>query len=872
MTSQRPGEQSIFLEALEKTSEAQRAAYLAAACGNDQRLRDGVEALLRAHEQTHDLLDDPASAVAALSLDVMEEQVGTVIGRYSLVQRLGEGGMGSVYLAEQRSPVHRQVALKIIKPGMDTRQVIARFEAERQALALMDHPHIAHVFDAGATEGGRPYFVMEPVLGIPLTQYCDGARLTVRQRLELFLPVCEAVLHAHQKGIIHRDIKPSNILVAIRDGVAVPKIIDFGMAKAIGPVSLGQPSATQLGQVVGTPLYMSPEQAEGSGRSVDTRTDIYSLGVVLYELLTGTTPCEKERFLDARYEQICAAIREEDPPRPSERISTLDLPAASTISERRRTDRVRLRSVLRGDLDWIVMKALEKDPERRYATARDLADDLLRFLKGEPASAKPPSWLDWLVKWGRRHRSLVWGSVVMSLVLSLVLGTSTALLLQQQRELFEQRNYATDQSRRAQQAEQAARAQQAIAQKAAATAQEINRFVAEDILGQADPHRRPAGDAVTLLEVLDQASQRIDQALGDQPEIRCALHRTIAQAYSGLGEYEKSATHYRAALQLGGGPGKAPAETMSDQVKLAEALKEAGDWGEAERLVRESLETIRQTLGVQHHLVLDALGTLSDVARLQETEGASAELPKLLGEHLAAAQRAFGQDHPAALKAQQLQAQVLYRAGNEAEAEKLCRQVLEARRRVLGADHRDTLETADYLGRVLHGARKLGEAEQLMRATLEVKRRVYGPDDPSTHEGLNSLAIVLAYQGEYAEAETLFRQAIEASRHRLGVDHPDTLTLVTNLSWVLMISNRLKDAEQLFRDNWQEIGRKRGPQHESTITTGTELGFLLLHQGKYRQAELVGRTCLAAAHESLGLEHTERGRACDDVRQGQRVR
>src|SRR5262245_42014060 len=334
----------------------------------------------------------------------MTEVPGTIIGPYKLVEQLGEGGFGVVFLAEQERPVRRNMALKIIKPGMDTRQVIARFEAERQALAMMDHPNIAKVYDAGATENGRPYFVMDLVQGVPITDYCDQCNLTTRERLELFITVCQAVQHAHQKGIIHRDLKPTNVLVAMQDGNPSPKIIDFGVAKAVGQRLTEHTLTTAFAQMVGSPLYMSPEQAELSPLGVDTRSDIYSLGVMLYELLAGTTPFDKDRLHDASYDELRRIIREEEPPRPSTRISTLAADLATTVAERRRTDARRLCEQVRGELDWIVMKCLEKDRNRRYETPSSLARDIERYLHDEPVQACPPSAVYRLKKFVRRNK------------------------------------------------------------------------------------------------------------------------------------------------------------------------------------------------------------------------------------------------------------------------------------------------------------------------------------------------------------------------------------------------------------------------------------------------------------------------------------
>ena len=421
MTEHARDAEAIFLAALDKTTPQGRAAYVEATCVGDPELLRRVRELLSCHEGSQGLLDAPPPGLGCtVDLSEVSEQPGTVIGPYKLLQQIGEGGMGTVYMAEQTQPVRRTVALKLIKAGMDSRQVLARFGAERQALALMDHPNIAKVFDAGTTDAGRPYFVMELVKGIPITRFCDERRLTTRERLELAIPVCQAVQHAHQKGIIHRDLKPSNVLIALYDGKPVPKVIDFGVAKATGPRLTDQTLYTEFGAVVGTLEYMSPEQAELNQLDIDTRSDIYSLGVLLYELLTGSTPLDRKRLKQGAILEMLRVIREEESPRPSMRLSTTEeLPS---IAACRNIEPRKLSGLVRGELDWIVMKALEKDRNRRYETANGLAADLRRYLDDEPVQACPPSAGYRLRKFARRNRAML---VTAAVVATALVGGTT---------------------------------------------------------------------------------------------------------------------------------------------------------------------------------------------------------------------------------------------------------------------------------------------------------------------------------------------------------------------------------------------------------------------------------------------------------------
>jgi len=552
----------IFAEALRRADPSERAAYLAAVC-TDAQARERVEALLRASEDPASFLDaQPALPPLAAQMPTgsvhLSDQpperttdfhpadaVGSLVaGRYKLLEQIGEGGMGTVWMAEQREPVKRLVALKLIKPGMDTQQVLARFEAERQALALMDHPNIAKVLDGGTSERGRPYFVMELVKGVPLTQYCDARRLTIRQRLELFAPICSAVQHAHQKGIIHRDLKPSNVLITEHDGQPIPKVIDFGLAKALNAANrlTNHTLHTAYGTVVGTPLYMAPEQVGINALDVDTRTDIYSLGVMLYELLTGTTPLEKKRVKEALWDEVQRLIREEEPPRPSARLSS-SVDTLPSIAAQRDVEPARLSKLIRGELDWIVMKALEKDRNRRYETANGLARDIQRYLADELVEARPPSFRYRLGKFVRKHRGPVLAAVVIVLLLvGGILGTSAGFIRAERLRWLatERETQALDEKARAQ-----ASQEQAIDALRATTDEVVEHLIgARPVLG---PVER------TFMEHALQRWQRFAAEKGDDQaarSIRAEGIFRVARIQHQLGKTAEALVGYRQAIAL----------------------------------------------------------------------------------------------------------------------------------------------------------------------------------------------------------------------------------------------------------------------------------------------------------------------------------
>ena len=564
----------------------------------------------------------------------ISERPGSVVGPYKLLQKLGEGGMGAVYMAEQEKPVRRMVALKIIKPGMDSRQVIARFEAERQALAMMDHHHIAKVLDAGTTDTGRPYFAMELVKGVPITEYCDKNKLTPRERLEMFIPVCQAIQHAHQKGIIHRDIKPSNVLVTLYDGKPVPKVIDFGIAKATQQKLTERTMFTGIGQILGTFEYMSPEQAEMNQLDVDTRTDVYSLGVMLYELLTGTTPITKDKLRNVGLEEMLRTIRETEPPKPSTRLS--DSAAASpSVSSVRKTEPGKLSKFVRGDLDWIVMKALEKDRTRRYETANGLAADVQRFLNDEAVAACPPSASYKFRKFARRNKAMLATGTAIAGILLVSTFVSTGLAIwavraeqkASENEAAATSALAAEQKAREeeQQQRELAVANAAKAKREAAKSREVAAFLTAMLEG-VGPSVARGRDTKMLTEILDKTAERIETDLANQPEIQSELHITIGNVRHDLGQHEQAEQHFRALLrirqQLHGPSHPLVADALE---QIGNQLASQSKYGEAEAIYRESLAMSRALFGDTHPDVARSLHSIGNLFSVHLGKHADAE-------------------------------------------------------------------------------------------------------------------------------------------------------------------------------------------------------------------------------------------------------
>ena len=818
---------------------AERPAFLLRACAGDEPLRARVESLLRAHEDAGDLLEPPAEIpLAEMQLEPLpQETAGVKIGRYTLLEKIGEGGCGSVFLAEQTDLVRRRVALKIVKLGMDTREVIARFEAERQALALMEHPNIARVFDAGATDTGRPFFAMEFVPGIKITDYCEQHRCPLDERLKLFVQVCQAIQHAHLKGVIHRDIKPSNILITLHDGAPVPKVIDFGIAKATQGRLTEETLMTAQEQFVGTPAYVSPEQAEGSERDIDTRSDVYSLGMLLYELITGRTPFETKQLVAGGLNEMRRQIREVEPLRPSLQLRRLAPPALKAVAARRRSGAAELGKTVAGDLDWIVMRCLEKDRARRYQTAMGLARDVQRHLAHQPVDACPPSLYYTFQKFGRRHRAALAAGAAVVVLLVATSAISIHLAL-------------------------AARQAETRAELDASAAKQAIAFLQNDLLAPASSENTPVWD-LKLRTVLDRANRSLDGRFADQPLVEASLRETLAATYRALGAYAIECEHWEKALAL---RRRLHAPDAPEIVRvtgaLATAYESLGRYAEAEKSALAALEVQRRQLGPEDRATLASMHRL---ASIYWNQGRAAEGAELHKQTMHLRHRVLGPEDPDTLTSMQDVAQASRGLGEINAAVFWGQRVLDTKRRVLGPEHPGTLSAMNSLAMSFRANGRLGEAESLHRETLELRSRALGPEHPDTLVSMTNLAFVHQDQGRLDDAERLTAQTLEIKRRTLGEDHPSTLNSMSILAIIHLARENLPAAAELHATVLAARERLLGAEHPDTLTSMHYVGATLRARGDLAAAAAVLGPALEARRRVLKASHPDLLRTLDEL-------
>ncbi len=790
----------------------QRLAFLDKACADDATIRAKVARMLERDSQSA-AIDAPAMGRGfhVRDADELERRLIEEFesdGRYRLIEPLGEGGFGTVYRAEQLRPIRRSVAIKVIKAGMDTRRVMTRFEAERQTLALMNHPCIARVYDAGATPSGRPFFVMELVEGRPITRWCDEQRLDLAGRIALMLRVCDGVQHAHQKGIIHRDLKPSNILVTTEDGRAAPRIIDFGIARAVEQRGCSAPAVTEAGQPIGTLEYMSPEQASGGGLDIDTRTDIYSLGVVLYELITGTTPLGRDALRGASPGELLRILTSEDPPKPSTRLRDLatDSGAAQQVTWTTAPPVAIVRQ-LRGDLDWIVMKALEKDRSRRYESAAALADDIRRHLANEPVIARPPTAGYRFGRFARRHRlPLAIGTGIFATLIGAVVFTGIALV-------------------RIAAAEAEAQVERRIAET-------VNAFLNDELLAAVDP--QASGIDVKVREVLDIAAERIEGRFEDAPRVEAALRTTIGRSYLGLGLYDDADRHLqRAHALLIEQLGRDSRSAIEVQAEIANLRLAQGMMEESIATLQDAGERISRTLGADHLLALRCEVLLGSA---ESHLGRRTDAARRLERVTQITQTKLGPNHSVTLSAMHTLAAV-YRHSDPAAAEALYKRTIETLTQTYGAEHAFVVTVQNDLALLLEGEGRLDEALPIFEHVAAVKTRIFGDHHPETLDSANGLANVLYVLGRYAEAEAIFVRTLAGLRTSLGDGHPKTIICANSLARVYMRQERYAEAEPLCAEALARMRARFGELDQRTATTMSSLAQIYERQERYDDAE-----------------------------------